>query len=214
MLPIVQEAIARALSRLDAKERTQLATADEGDIGTSLEAKLSAVERGDVGALNGVARILGDRPDLAPQVRDRLDRAAAANPDLGRRIHDKIDAGRDWTSRSGGANSVLNLLKGFSGSLGAEASRSTTSRRETSEFGASASANLSLGEWVGHHEQKTVRDNSGWKAMLPATRANTWPEGRVGGASSNSSRGNWEQGDWPVVAEFGLFYRLAPREAR
>src|SRR5262249_44553265 len=90
-----------------------------------LDGRLKALAKGDTSQINKIANLLGQNsdPSLLSKTGFYLEGIKQQRPDIYNEAVNKIVAGQDWTKSNGGAEQVLNGLKGVTveGSLGAGA---------------------------------------------------------------------------------------------
>lgn len=211
---LIGRAVERAVAEFDARQRRPTSDEDEAP-GVSMVASLEAIKKGRMGGVDRLARIVGDNPALAPMVARELQRIAVADPDLGRRVRNRLELGRDVLGPTGPVRAVVDLFKGVSVSAGLQGGPSTKPPPGRTATSAHAGVSVSFADFSKDVQGWVGRAHAGYQLLAPkATRPGVWPEGRIGGASSNAAAARWDLGDGPAVAEFGLLYRAHALPAR
>lgn len=204
---LVGRAIGDAITAFNARGGPDLASLDAKALGTTLEVKFGALERGDMRAMNDIARIVSQHPEYAPVVRQRLDQIGAAKPELAGKMNDKIRSGQEWTSATGGANSFLKTFGGLTAHAEVSGSHSKGPAADRTTVTGTAGGTWSAKPLADQQVRNTAADHRAWDSIAPAaTRPGVWPEGKNGGASSRSNQAHWDLNDGPMIAVFGLYY--------
>lgn len=187
--PIVVENMGKIAEWITARENIELAKVTKENIGVTLETRLSQVAKGDMNALNPIARILGNNPQYGPMVNQRLNDIAVNNPTFGPVIGQKITAGHGWTGETGGGMAWLNFGKTISsGEVGAKGV-------SVGKFGP---------DWFNQQINKTNFDHQGWGLMKGGFKSPTIDP--IGGVTTDLSATPLEKGDWPFIPYYGLLY--------
>lgn len=189
---VLAENMAKIADWITTKDNIELAKVTTQNVGVTLNSYLGRVDKGDLSALNPIARILGNNPEYRDMVTEKLNIIVANNPNFGTKIGQKISNGFNWTDKTGGGMGWINLGKAIdSGKVGVEVG------------GIKLSAGNFGGDWYDQHISKTRVDHQGWDLLKNAYKS---PIDTIGGITTDPSAAFLEKGDWPFIPHYGLFY--------
>lgn len=196
MQPLLQKDLDVLINLYSSQEELAAGSEAGEQVGTTIGKYLDQISKGNINALNPLARQIGRNPELSNYVNRELNAIARANPVLGQKINNKILSGRDWTSPIGGGTHLLNLASGLQWG-------GTAGQRGRIEGG------LGLGPWAQGHLDKQAIDNKGWNALKLPGASNP-----AGGVTMSLASAHVEKGDWPIVPRYGLLYPISSSEVR